>query len=156
MAIVLDLRNNPGGYLEVAVDIASKFLGADQLVVSEAFGDGRYEQYHTSGYAPLKDIPVAVLMNGGSASAAEILAGALRDDRGVKLIGDRSFGKGSVQELETLPNGASLKITVAKWVTPKGTILSDTGLEPDIKIERKPDDIEHNRDPQLEKALEIL
>lgn len=154
--IVLDLRNNPGGFLEVAVDIAGSFLGADQLVVTEAFGDGRRREYRTSGYAPFRNMPIIVLINEGSASASEILAGALRDHRNIQLVGKRSFGKGSVQELESLPGGASLKITVAKWVTPKGTILSDGGLEPDATVEMTVQDIERNKDPQLDKALELI
>ncbi|MDP3794776.1 MAG: S41 family peptidase [bacterium] len=154
--IVLDLRNNPGGFLEVSVDIAGAFLGLDQLVVVEAFGDGRRQEYRTSGSQAFKETPLVVLINGGSASAAEILAGALRDQRGTQLVGEQSYGKGSVQELETLRGGASLKITVAKWVTPAGVVLSDGGLEPDVVIERTSEDFEANRDPQLDKAIELL
>lgn len=154
--IVLDLRNNPGGFLEVSADVSGWFLERGAVVAVEDFGDGRTEEYRTAGPAIFKDTPVVVLMNKGSASAAEIMAGALRDQRGVKLVGEQSFGKGSVQDLETLKNGASIKITVAKWVTPKGTVLEKAGLDPDIKVERTQEDITAGRDPQLDKALELL
>ena len=95
-------------------------------------------------------------MNKGSASASEILAGALRDDRGIKIIGEKSFGKGSVQELEKLGGGSSLKITVAKWLTPKGELIADKGLEPDIKVEMTEEDYAEDRDPQLDKAIEVI
>lgn len=154
--IVLDLRNNPGGFLEVAADMSGWFLRPGLVVAVEDFGDGRKEEYRTSGPATFKDIPLVVLMNKGSASAAEIMAGALRDQRGVKLVGEQSYGKGSVQDLETLRNGASLKVTVAKWVTPKGTVLEKSGLNPDVKAEQTPEDVSGGRDPQLDKALGLL
>ena len=97
-----------------------------------------------------------ILINEGSASGSEILAGALRDNRGIKLIGKDSFGKGSVQELEKLRNGSSLKITVAKWLTPKGQLITDVGLKPDIKMEMTEEDYKEARDPQLEKAIEAI
>ena len=104
----------------------------------------------------MADYPIVILINGGSASAAEILAGALRDNRGIILIGEKSFGKGSVQELEDLKDGSSLKITVANWLTPKGNLISDKGLEPDIKVEITDKNIEEEKDPQLDKALETI
>ena len=97
-----------------------------------------------------------ILINQGSASGSEILAGALRDDRGILMIGEKSFGKGSVQELENLRGGSSLKITVAKWLTPKGKLITDVGLEPDIKVEMTDKDYEEGRDPQLDKAIEVV
>jgi carboxyl-terminal processing protease len=155
--IILDLRNNPGGYLEVAQDIAGWFLKRGQIVVIEDFGLEREQKiYKTQGNASLAEYPMVILINQGSASGSEILAGALRDNRGIKLIGEKSFGKGSVQELERLKGGSSLKITVAKWLTPKGELITDIGLEPDIEIEMTEEDYEEDRDPQLDKALEII
>ena len=155
--IILDLRNNPGGYLEVSQDIAGWFLERGQVVVIEDFGEGKEKEYYEAeGNELLLGYPIVVLINQGSASASEILAAALRDNRGIKIIGETSFGKGSVQELEDLPEGSSLKITIAKWLTPKGEILTDVGLEPDIKIEMTEEDYEEDRDPQLEKAIEII
>lgn len=155
--IILDLRNNPGGYLQRAQDIAGWFLEKGQTVVTEDFG-GKKEQivYKADGNSLLLGYPLVILINQGSASASEILASALRDNRGIKLIGETSFGKGSVQEMEGLRNGSSLKITVANWLTPKGKLINEIGLEPDIKIEMADQDYEQNKDPQLDKALEII
>ncbi|MBI4359178.1 MAG: S41 family peptidase [Candidatus Nealsonbacteria bacterium] len=155
--IVLDLRNNPGGYLEVARDIASFFLEKDSVVAIEDFG-GKQEpkKYLALGNDVFSQLPLVVLINQGSASAAEILAGALRDNRQIKLVGETSFGKGSVQELENLTGGSTLKITVAKWLTPKGQSISDHGLTPDVKIEITDEDYQKEKDPQLDKALEIV
>jgi len=154
--IVLDLRGNPGGYLEVAVDIASWFVDSGKLVVSEDFGNGKKNEHTSYGYKKLASYPTVVLIDQGSASASEILAGALRDDNGIKLVGEKSFGKGSVQQLEDLPGGTSLKVTVAKWLTPSGHSIMDQGLEPDVSVTMTQDDIDNNRDPQLDKALELL
>jgi len=155
--IILDLRNNPGGYLEIAQDIAGWFLERGQIVVIEDFGAGEEQKiYKAQGNTSLAEYPIVILINQGSASGSEILAGALRDNRGIKLIGEQSFGKGSVQELERLKGGSSLKITVAKWLTPKGDLITDVGLEPDIKVEMTDEDYEEGRDPQLDKAIEII
>ena len=155
--IVLDLRNNPGGYLEVSQDIASFFLEKDSLVAIEDFGDKKEQKkYLAQGNDIFSQLPLVVLINQGSASAAEILAGALRDNRQIKLVGETSFGKGSVQELENLTGGSSLKITVAKWLTPKGQSISDHGLTPDVQVEITDEDYQKERDPQLDKALEIV
>ena len=155
--IILDLRNNPGGYLEVAQDIAGWFLKRGQIVAIEDFGgDMDKKEYKARGNERLLNYPVVVLINQGSASGAEILAAALRDNRGVKIIGESSFGKGSVQELEELREGSSLKVTVANWLTPKGELITDVGLEPDIKIEMTTEDYEQGRDPQLDKAIEVI
>ncbi len=155
--IILDLRNNPGGYLEVSQNIAGWFLQTGKIVTIEDKG-GEKEQkiFKAEGSASLSDYPMVVLINQGTASASEILAGALRDNRNIKLIGVKSFGKGSVQEVINLNNGSFLKITVAKWLTPKGQSISETGLDPDIKIEITDQDSEQNKDPQLDKALEII
>ncbi len=155
--IIVDLRNNPGGYLEIAQDIAGWFLERSQIVVIEDFGEKtKQEIYKSPGPGRFLNYPVVILINEGSASAAEILAGALRDNRGILLIGEKSFGKGSVQKLEELKGGSSLKITVAKWLTPKGELIAEKGLEPDIKVELTEEDYEKDRDPQLDKALEVI
>ncbi len=155
--IILDLRNNPGGYLEVAQDIAGWFLERGQIVTIEDFGAGaEKKEYKALGNARLLPYQIVILINKGSASASEILAGALRDNRDVKLIGETSFGKGSVQEMEKLAEGSSLKITVAKWLTPKGEFITDKGLEPDIKVEMSEENYAEGRDPQLDKAIEII
>jgi len=154
--IVLDLRNNPGGYLESAVEIASWFTSEGQLVVTEDYGNGKKTDHKSTGINKLGSYPMVILMNQGSASASEILAGALRDDKGIKLVGEKSFGKGSVQELEQMANDTSLKVTVAKWLTPAGHSIMHDGLEPDVKVELTVDDFNNGRDPQLDKALELL
>lgn len=154
--IILDLRDNPGGYLEVAQDIAGWFLERDQIVAIEDFG-GREEnkEYKAQGSSQLLSYPLVVLINQGSASGSEILAGALRDNRGITLIGEKSFGKGSVQILEDLKKG-SVKVTVAKWLTPQGDLIEGEGLIPDIEVEMTEDDFNEDRDPQLDKAIEII
>jgi len=155
--IILDLRNNPGGYLEVSQDIAGWFLSKGETVTIEDFGEGKDKKYYkTSGNGNFSEYPIVVLINQGSASASEILAGALRDNKGIKLIGEKSFGKGSVQEVLDLSDGSMLKITIAKWLTPNGDSISEAGLTPDIKIELTDKDFEEEKDPQLEKALEII
>jgi carboxyl-terminal processing protease len=157
--LVIDLRGNPGGYLESAVSIASYFLPLGKVVVRESFGDGLGEEnYRSSGkelgsFAPEK---LVVLIDGGSASASEILAGALQEHGVATLIGAQTFGKGSVQELIELPDGSSLKVTIARWLTPNGNSISEGGLTPDIVVERTIADREANIDPQLDAALEFL
>jgi carboxyl-terminal processing protease len=154
--IVLDLRNDPGGLLDSAIDIASYFLDAGKIVAIEKFGDGREEQFKAKLNGQLKIYPLIVLINKGSASASEILAGALKDNRGVLIIGETSFGKGSVQELADLPQKASLKITIAKWLTPSGKSIDENGIKPDIEVKMTENDIKEGKDPQLEKALEMI
>jgi len=155
--VILDLRNNPGGYLEVAQDIAGWFMEAGNVVAIEDFGEGKEQKlYKAEGNGLLASYAVVVIINEGSASASEILAGALRDNQSVKLIGETSFGKGSVQELEKLKGGSSLKVTIAKWLTPKGELITDKGLEPDVKVEISEEDITAEKDPQLDKAIEII
>lgn len=154
--IILDLRNNPGGYLEVAQDIAGLFMEKNTLVAIEEFSDGSRKEYRTQESPVLLGFPMVALVNQGSASASEILAGALRENRGINLIGEKTFGKGSVQELERLRGDSSLKITVAKWLLPSGYSINERGIEPDIKVEMTPEDYDEGKDPQLEKAIEIL
>ena len=159
--LVIDLRNNPGGYLDSAIDIASYFLPAGKTVVKENSGPKTPEVVHQSrGYTLLPSVPkLAILINGGSASASEILSGALSEQKVATLIGATSFGKGSVQEVVHLDDGSSLKITVAKWFTPNGVSISEKGITPDIAVEDKP--VKNPKtgkysDPQLEAALKFL
>ena len=154
--IILDLRNNPGGYLEASVNLAGWFLEKGEIVVSEKFRSGEKQDFKSYGSGFLKDLPIVVLINEGSASASEILAGALRDNRGVKLIGKKSFGKGTVQELQTLKDGSMVKITVAYWLLPKGHQIEKNGLVPDYEVDLTEEDIKAEKDPQLEKAIEVL
>jgi len=152
--IVLDLRNDPGGYLESAVNVASQWVPKDQVVVTEAHSDGSSIPYNSAGLSRLANIKTVILINGGSASAAEILAGALHDYNIAKLIGEKSFGKGSVQQLIDLPGDSAVKVTIAKWITPSGKNLNHDGLVPDIEVKRSEDDIKNNQDPQLDRALD--
>jgi len=152
-AMILDLRNNPGGYLEVAVNLAGWFIDRGETVVTERYADGEERVFRSRGNAALKDLPIIVLVNGGTTSAAEIMAGAMRDINGTRLVGERTFGKGTVQTLERLKDDSMLKITVANWVTPGGHIIEGGGLVPDVNIKRVENDPE---DAQLNKALELL
>ncbi|KKU91437.1 MAG: Carboxyl-terminal protease [Candidatus Jorgensenbacteria bacterium GW2011_GWA1_48_11] len=154
--VVLDLRNNPGGFLEVGDDVAGWFLKRGSLIVREQFSPGNYQDNLADGNAALAGIPVVLLVNGGSASASEIVTGALRDNRGVKIVGEKTFGKGSVQEVNDLPGGSSVKISIAKWLTPKGDEINKVGISPDYEVKLTDDDVENGRDPQLDKAIEVL
>ena len=155
--IVLDLRNDPGGYLEVSQDIAGWFLERGQTVVIESFSPKTKQNvYQAKGNALFSKTPVVILINEGSASASEILAGALKDNRGVLLVGTKSFGKGSVQEISNLQGGSSLKVTIADWLTPKGISISKKGLTPDVEVKITDKDFEQGKDPQLLKALELI
>lgn len=161
--LILDLRNNPGGFLEAAVEIASWFLPQGETVVIEDFGGKISQKIHRSkGYNLFKNLPMVVLVNKGSASASEILAGALQDHSVAKIVGEKTFGKGSVQELVPLTSDTSIKITIAKWLTPKGHSISDGGLTPDVEIQiksenKKKDSLDsQQKDLIMEKALELL
>ncbi|MCK5285956.1 MAG: S41 family peptidase [Candidatus Pacebacteria bacterium] len=156
--LIIDLRGNPGGYLEVANDIASWFLPMGKVVVTEDYGENKINKVHSSrGYDIFNEsLKMAILINGGSASASEILAGALSEHGKATLIGTQSFGKGSVQELVKITPETSLKVTVARWLTPLGNSISHNGLEPDIEVEITIEDIKEDRDPQIDKAVEYL
>lgn len=154
-SLIIDLRNNPGGYLDQSVDVAS-FLMKSGVVVKEQFKDGRINEERTTQNQILDQVKIIVLINGGSASASEIVAGALQDTGLAILVGEKTFGKGSVQSLEELSNGSSLRLTTAKWLTPNGRMINGSGIEPDIKISLSEDDLKNNRDPQLDKALELV
>jgi carboxyl-terminal processing protease len=149
--IILDLRNNPGGLLEVAVNVGGYFLEKGKVIAVEDYGNGKKKEHKSLGPSILKDAKVVVLINEGSASASEILASALRENLGTILIGTKTFGKGSVQKMEKLSDGSYLKITVAKWLTPKGNQISDIGVTPDIEVKEKDEE-----DLPLKKAIEIL
>ncbi len=153
--LILDLRNNPGGFLDTAVEIGGEWIEND-VVVIERSQDGKRKEHRSSGLARLQNLKTVVLINEGSASASEILAGALQDYGKAILVGKKTFGKGTVQNLETLPDGSSVKITVAEWLTPKGRLIEGEGIVPDEEIDLTAADYENNRDPQLDKAMEIL
>lgn len=152
--IILDLRNNPGGYLSVAVDIAGWFIERGEVVAIEYFGEER--EYKSDGNAQFSDYSIVVLINEGSASGSEILAGALKYHNDATLVGEPSFGKGSIQEAVQTRGGSLLKLTTAEWLTPGGISISEKGLVPDKEVEITEEDYREERDPQLEKAIEIL
>lgn len=156
--LIIDLRGNPGGYLDAAVDISSWFLPTGKIVVQEDFGkDVPPKIFRSKGYNIFNsNLKVVVIVDGGSASASEIVAGALREHGVAKILGEKTYGKGSVQELIPISNDTSLKLTIARWLTPNGLTISDSGLEPDIKVEQSKEDKEKNIDTQLEEAVKIL
>ncbi len=151
--IIIDLRNNPGGYMQAAIDLASDFVLNGTTIVIQDSGNNDKEEYKSMTLPRLEDYQTVVLINEGSASASEILAGALRDQVGIKLVGDKSFGKGTIQEPVDMVGGSGVHITTAKWLTPKGTWVHDSGLVPDLEI-ANPDDTEV--DEQLEAAIELF
>jgi carboxyl-terminal processing protease len=156
--LILDLRNNPGGFLEASVDIASWFLSTGKVIVTEDSSGNQKPKIHRSkGYNIFNEnLKMVILINGGSASASEILAGAMSQHGVAKLVGSKTFGKGSVQELIKITPETSLKLTIARWLTPDGTSISENGITPDIEADISAEDAEAGRDPQLEKAVELL
>jgi carboxyl-terminal processing protease len=154
--VILDLRDDPGGLLPTAVDIASLWLDPDQTVLQEKRGGEVIKTFRAQGSPTLKGIPTVVLINAGSASASEIVAGALHDNKAATLLGTKSFGKGSVQELDDLGDGSVLKVTIAHWFTPSGRGIDKQGLEPDQKVDRSDDDFKAGRDPQKDTAIQKL
>lgn len=154
--IILDLRNNPGGLLDRVVKVAGWFLEKETPVLIEKRGEEKEKIYKSPGPGRFSTYPIVILINNGSASGAEILAGALQDNLGVLLVGEKSFGKGTVQEPFNLSDESMLKITVAKWLTPKGRSISELGLEPNVEVKMTEEDYEKGLDPQLEKAIEII
>lgn len=154
-SFIFDLRGNPGGFLDQAVQVSDLFLD-EGLVLIERRSDGQELEFTSSDEGLAQDVPLVVLVNGGSASASEIVAGAIRDrGRGI-LIGETTFGKGSVQLLHTLSDGSELRVTVARWYTPNDNAIHGEGLTPDIEVPMTAEDLEANRDPQLERAIEYL
>ncbi len=154
--VILDLRNNPGGRLDQSVYIAGEFLPIGSVILIQEDAKGNQQKLTNDREGRLQNIRLFILINQGSASASEIVAGALRDNKNVQLVGEKSFGKGTVQKVEDLPDGSGLHITTAKWLTPKGTWVNETGLKPDVEIERTDKDFEKGLDPQLDRALELL
>lgn len=151
--IVLDMRNNPGGYLNGAVEVAGEFMNRGTLVVTQK-GTYAEEPYTTKGNARLQAYPIVVLVNGGSASAAEIVAGALRDQKQAELVGEKTFGKGTVQDALKLDNGAGLHVTIARWIMPKGDWINEKGIP--VNVEVKDDSKTADVDEQFDKAVEEL
>lgn len=154
--MILDLRNNGGGFLNTAIGISSEFI-ADGVVMYERYGDGEEDVFEARSGGLTTDIPLVVLINGGSASASEIVAGAIQDYARGPLVGTTSFGKGSVQNWVPLDDEhGAVRVTIARWYTPDNRLIHEVGLEPDFVVEITEDDIENERDPQLDKAIELL
>ena len=154
--IVLDLRNDPGGRLDYAITIAGDFVPKGTTVMLQEDSSGKRSPYSSDSSPRLTGVKVVVLINKGSASASEIVAGALRDSLSAKLVGETSFGKGTIQKVDDLSGGSGLHITFAKWLTPSGFWVNKVGLKPDVEVKLTDDDIKNNRDPQLDKAKELL
>jgi len=156
--LLLDLRGNPGGYLDAAVSMSSWFLDSGKTVVIEDYGNNSKQKiYRSKGYDVFNEnLKFVILIDSGSASASEILAGALQDYKKALLVGEKSFGKGSVQEVLDVTSDTILKITVAKWLTPNGNSISEKGLTPDYTVSFTKKDIENKTDPQFNKAIELL
>ncbi|KKR87479.1 MAG: Carboxyl-terminal protease [Candidatus Curtissbacteria bacterium GW2011_GWA1_41_11] len=152
--VIVDMRNNPGGLLTSSVHLASDFVSG--TVVKQEYSDGTTTSLPTDHAGKLSKIPVVVLVNGGSASAAEIFSGALQDAKRAKIVGEKTFGKGTVQDVVDLPGGSGLHVTIAKWLTPKGNSIHHVGITPDVVVEMTQDDRNNGRDPQMEKALGII
>jgi carboxyl-terminal processing protease len=153
--LILDLRGNPGGYLDTAIEVVSQFI-PNGVVMLERFGNGDEKTYEALSGGLATEIPLVVLIDKGSASASEIVAGAVKDRGRGTLVGETSFGKGSVQTSKPLTDDGGLRITIARWLTPNGNWIHEQGVEPDVAIERTEEDRAANRDPQLDKAIEIL
>jgi len=154
--VILDLRNNPGGLLDAAVSLSGIWLPNGKNVLQEKRDGKVVKTYDSNGPATLQGVPTVVLINEGSASAAEITAGALKDNGAVTLMGKKSFGKGSVQNLEELSNGGVLKVTIARWYTPNGKNIDKEGIKPDKEVDRTIEDVQNNRDPQKDAAIDQL
>lgn len=153
--IILDLRNNPGGFLGTAIEVAGEWVDG-KTVVKEQLRDGSKVEHKAERQARFAGIPTVVLVNGGSASGAEIVAGALQDYGVAKLVGQTTFGKGSVQDLKQFSDGSSVKLTIAEWLTPNDRNINKEGIKPDVEVDRTKEDYDNNRDPQMDKALELL
>lgn len=155
--MVIDVRGNPGGYLEAAVDISSYFIPKGKTVVIEDYVKNNKKEIHTSyGYNDILSPKLVVLIDGGSASASEILAGALSDHKLATLVGVKTFGKGSVQELLSMKNNTSLKITIARWLTPNGTAIDKEGIKPNTEVKRIYDEKNPKSDNQMDKAIQTV
>lgn len=153
--VILDLRGNGGGYVSAAQDLLSLWIDNDKILIQKSKQAGDSSTLTSSGKALLENTKTVVLVNGTTASASEIVAGALQDYGKATIVGETTFGKGVVQNLFDLSNGATLKVTTAEWYTPKERSINKTGIEPDVKVERSYEDINAMRDPQLDKAKEL-
>lgn len=154
--LILDLRDNPGGYFQTAIDVASEFLHKGDIIVSERERDQEADVFPVTRAGLATEIPLVVLVNRGSASASEIVAGAIRDHARGLLVGETTYGKGSVQNVHTLSDGSSLRVTVARYYLPDGENIDGTGLVPDVEVLYTQEDADAQRDPQLERAVELL
>jgi len=155
--VVLDLRGDPGGYLQAAQQVSSLWVSSGQTIVSERRGNTVIDTLYASGDSTLNGLPTVVLIDGGSASASEITAGALHDDIGAILVGQKSFGKGSVQEVRNLPDGSELKVTIARWYTPNGKNIDKQGITPSVVVaEPTAAQVSAGQDPQKDKAFQIV
>ncbi|HBL39892.1 TPA: S41 family peptidase [Candidatus Uhrbacteria bacterium] len=152
--LVVDLRNNPGGLLDSAIEVAGEWVDGRPVVIERI--QGVDQPMSGSGRARLADLPTVVLVNGGSASASEIVAGALKDYDLATIVGETTFGKGSVQDYQELSDGSSVKLTIAEWLTPNGNSIHETGIEPDVAVEFSLEDLENGLDPQMDAALQII
>ncbi|MGE5224925.1 MAG: S41 family peptidase [Omnitrophica WOR_2 bacterium] len=154
--LIIDLRNDGGGYLKTAIEVTSEFLD-EGTILQEVYGDGKQQNYVALGGGLATKIPLVILINEGSASASEIVAGAVQDYGRGKLVGVTSYGKGTVQDWSTLSNDqGAVRITIARWLTPKGRQINEVGLKPDVEVQKTPEDTQVQRDPQLNKAVELL
>ncbi|HLC89568.1 MAG TPA: S41 family peptidase [Patescibacteria group bacterium] len=153
--MILDLRNNPGGFLQVAIEVAGEWVDG-KTVVAERLRSGAKLEHKAERQARFASIPTVVLVNNGSASGSEIVAGALQDYKAATIVGETTFGKGSVQDLKEFPDGSSVKLTIAEWLTPNGRNINEQGIKPDFEVELTREDYDAGKDPQLDKALEIL
>ncbi len=153
--VILDLRDDGGGYLDAAQDVASLWL-RDKVIVTEKTNNTVKNTIRTKGEPVLENIKTVILVNGGSASASEIVAGALQDHKAATLIGEKTYGKGTVQKLIDLPDGRQLKVTIARWFTPNGKNITKEGIAPDTAVQLTSDDRNTGRDPQLEAARKIF
>ena len=154
--LIVDLRNNPGGLLDAAVQVSSLWLTRDQVVLKELNAEKQESKYYSQGPGRLNGTKTVVLINEGSASASEILTGALQDYKLATVVGMKSFGRGGVPDLIAIGPGAAIKITIAKWLTPNGRSIDKQGLEPDIKVDRSLEDYQSGQDPQMERAIELI
>jgi len=156
-SLILDLRNNPGGYLDAATEVASQFLPGGKVVLKVRYGDGHEQVYNATSGSSATTLPMVVLIDGGSASASEIVAGSLQDNQRASLVGATSYGKGTVQQIHQLSgNGGYIRVTIARWLTPVGRTIDKVGLTPNVAVPLTQDDATAGRDPQLDKAISIL
>lgn len=153
--VILDLRNNGGGYVSAAKDLLSLWIDGKDILIQRSRNDQEETTKSNRGQAKLANIPTVVLVNGGTASASEIVAGALQDYDKATILGEQTYGKGVVQTLMKLSNGTMLKVTTTSWYTPNGTSINGNGITPDVEVERSYDDINHSRDPQLDAAKKL-